>query len=61
MAKRTLTTAQINKLLKFKPGWIKDPVPTFRQHLDPGSFKQVARAKGNFRKEIERIVKNRQG
>ena len=61
MAKRPLTATQINSLLKFKIDWIKDPVPVFRRYLDRASLKQVAQAKADFGKQINSIVKNRQG
>jgi hypothetical protein len=61
MAKKALTTAQINSLLRFKPGWIKDPVPIFRRFLDRASLNRVAQAKNDLRKQINSIVKNRQG
>jgi hypothetical protein len=61
MAKRSLTASQINSQLKFKPGWIKDPAPTFRKLLDRESLKQVAQAKAAFVKQINEIVKTRQG
>ena len=57
--KKALTPIQINQLLKFKLDWIKDPVPIFRQHLDPGTLKQIAQAKKEFGKEIDTIVRNR--
>lgn len=61
MPKKALTPTQINNLLKFKIDWIKDPVPIFRQHLDRGTLKQIAQAKTEFGKQINTIVKNRQG
>ena len=54
------TPAQINKLLRFRPEWIKDPVPTFRKFLDRASLKQVNQAKAAFTKEVKAIVRNRQ-
>ncbi len=61
MAKaRPITDAQINKLLKFNPDWIKDPVPPFRKHLDRATLQKIARAKVAFGKEINDIVRNRQ-
>jgi hypothetical protein len=53
------TAAQINKVLRFRPEWIKDPVPTFRKFLDRASLKQVKSAKAAFTKEIKAIVKSR--
>lgn len=61
MPKKPLTPTQINKVLKFKIDWIKDPVPVFRQHLDRDTLKQIAQAKKDFGKQIDTIVKNRQG
>jgi hypothetical protein len=61
MPKKALTPTQINNLLKFKIDWIKDPVPVFRQHLDKATLKQIAQAKAEFGKQINTIVKNRQG
>jgi len=60
MSKRPLTVTQINSKLKFRPGWIKDPVPDFRRLLDRSSLKQVTQAKAAFVKQINNIVKNRQ-
>ena len=60
MAKKPLTAAQINSLLKFKIDWIKDPVPEFRKYLDRASLTQIARAKKEFGEQINAIVKNRQ-
>ena len=57
--KRPLTATQINSLLKFRPEWIKDPVPPFRQHLDRVTLQKIARAKTNFAREINDIVRNR--
>jgi L-alanine-DL-glutamate epimerase-like enolase superfamily enzyme len=60
MAKSTsLTAAQINKLLKFNPDWIKDPVPPFRKNLDQATLRKIAQAKVAFGKEINTIVRNR--
>jgi hypothetical protein len=53
---KPLTSAQIARLLKFKVDWIKDPVPPFRQHLDPATLKQIAQAKVAFGKQINQIV-----
>ena len=61
MAKKALTATQINNLLKFKIDWIKDPVPVFRRYLDSVTLKQIAQAKTEFGKQINTIVKNRQG
>ena len=61
MPKKPLTPTQINKVLKFKIDWIRDPVPIFRQHLDRDRLKQIAQAKKEFGKQIDTIVKNRQG
>jgi hypothetical protein len=61
MAKKPLTVTQINSQLKFRPGWIKDPAPVFRRLLDRESLKQVSQAKAAFVKQINTIVKNRQG
>lgn len=61
MAKRALTPTQINRLLKFNPDWIKDPVPIFQRHLDRATLQQIARAKREFGKQIDDIVKSRQG
>lgn len=61
MPKKPLTPTQINKVLKFKIDWIKDPVPVFRQHLDRDTLRQIAQAKKEFGKQIDTIVKNRQG
>lgn len=62
MAKsKALTTAQINKLLKFNPDWIKDPVPPFRKYLDRATLQKIERAKVAFGKEINSIVRSRQG
>ena len=61
MAQKPLTPNQINTLLKFKIDWIKDPVPIFRRHLDSRTLKQIAQAKAEFGKQINEIVKNRQG
>jgi hypothetical protein len=57
--KKALTAVQINRLLKFKLDWIKDPVPPFRRHLDAATRRQIAQAKVAFGKEIDQIVKNR--
>jgi hypothetical protein len=59
--KKALTSTEINRLLKFKIDWIKDPVPLFRRHLDSSTLKEIARAKTEFGKQIDDIVKNRQG
>jgi len=61
MPKKPLTPTQINKVLKFKIDWIKDPVPVFRQHLDRDTLKQIAQAKKEFGKQVDTIVKTRQG
>ncbi len=61
MAKRVMTQAQINRLLKFNPDWIKDPVPIFERYLDRATLQQIARAKREFGKQIDGIVKSRQG
>ena len=61
MAKKTLTGPQIVNQLRFKPGWIKDPAPTFRRLLDRDSLKQVAQAKADLRDQINGIVKKSQG
>jgi hypothetical protein len=57
--KRPLTATQINNLLKFRPEWIKDPVPPFRQHLDRATLQKIARAKTAFAREINSIVRSR--
>ena len=60
MAKaRTLTTAQINQLLKFNPDWIKDPVPPFRKYLDRATLQKIAQAKVAFGKQINELVRGR--
>lgn len=60
MAKsKPLTAAQISRLLKFNPDWIKDPVPPFRKYLDRATLQKVAQAKVAFGKEIDKIVRNR--
>lgn len=59
MARKPLTPAQINSLLKFKIDWIKDPVPEFRKHLDRDSLRQIAQAKKEFGEQINAIVRNR--
>jgi hypothetical protein len=59
MAQKPLTPAQINKLLKFKIDWIKDPAPVFRRNLNNDTLRQIAQAKTRFGKEIDAIVKNR--
>jgi hypothetical protein len=59
--KKALTPGQINRLLKFKLDWIKDPVPPFRRYLDAATRRQIAQAKVAFGKEIDQIVKNRSG
>ena len=56
---KPLTATQINKLLKFNPDWIKDPVPPFKRHLDRATLQKIARAKTAFGKEINDIVRNR--
>ncbi len=56
MTKKVLTPTQINKLLKFKIDWIKDPVPPFRKYLDAATLKQIAQAKVAFGKQIDQIV-----
>ena len=61
MAKRVLTQTQINRLLKFNPDWIKDPVPIFQRYLDRATLQQIARAKREFGKQIDDLVKSRQG
>lgn len=61
MAKsKALTAAQINKLLKFNPDWIKDPVPPFRKYLDRATLQKISQAKAAFGKEINNIVRSRQ-
>jgi hypothetical protein len=59
--KKALTAAQVNRLLKFKLDWIKDPVPPFRRHLDAATRRQISQAKVAFGKQIDQIVKNRPG
>jgi hypothetical protein len=60
MAKaKALTRVQIDRLLKFNPDWIKDPVPPFRKHLDRVTLQRIARAKVAFGKEINGIVRGR--
>jgi hypothetical protein len=59
MAKKPLTTAQVTKLLKFNPDWIKDPGPPFQRNLDRATLQKIARAKVAFGKEINSIVRNR--
>src|SRR5262245_39536950 len=62
MAKSTsLTAAQINKLLKLNPDWIKDPVPPLRKNLDQATLRKIAQAKVAFGKEINNIVRNQIG
>ena len=61
MPKKPLTPAQINDMLKFDPAWFKDPATLFRQHLDRDTLKQIEQAKIEFGKQINTIVKNRQG
>ena len=58
MAKKALTSAQIHRILKFNPDWIKDPVPLFERHLDRATLQQVARAKRAFGQQINEIVKS---
>ena len=59
--KRGLTPVQINRLLKFKLDWIKDPVPPFRRYVDAATRRKIAQAKVAFGKGIDQIVKNRPG
>ena len=59
--KKALTPIQINRLLKFKLDWIKDPVPPFRRHVDAATRRKITQAKAAFGKEIDQIVKNRPG
>jgi hypothetical protein len=56
MPKKPLTPAQIERLLKFKIDWIKDPVPPFRKYLDAATLRQIKAAKTAFGQEIDQIV-----
>jgi hypothetical protein len=58
MAKKALTSAQIYSILKFNPDWIKDPVPLFERHLNRVTLQQIARAKREFGKQVNDIVKS---
>jgi len=57
--KKPLTGAQITQALKFRIEWIKDPVPPFRKLLDAATLKKIDKAKVEFGKQINQIVKNR--
>jgi hypothetical protein len=58
VAKKALTSAQIYSILKFNPDWIKDPVPLFERHLNRVTLQQIARAKREFGKQVNDIVKS---
>jgi hypothetical protein len=57
--KKAMTQSQISSLLKFKKDWIFDPVPLFKKHLDKNALKLIDKAKVDFAKQINQIVKNR--
>ena len=61
MPTTALTPIQINRLLKFKLTWIKDPAPPFRKYLDAATLKQIDQAKVAFGKQIDQIVTDRIG
>ncbi len=57
--KKPLTEAQITRALKFRIEWIKDPVPPFKKLLDAVTLKRINKAKVDFGKQINQIIKNR--